>query len=377
MRVLYLTSWYKRPGSPNSGYFFYQLAEGMTAYADEVIVACVHIRFIGIIDRIGLQEKHTGKLHEYVLFVPALIPRWKWLYTTLGRFYLPRLIKKLEKRHGKFDVIHLQSALMAALHGEPYLCRCGIPIVYTEHSSRVLNDTLNCSEKAALAVMQKYACQRYAVSKMLASRMKKYVTTVNVIGNIVDFESETQITLSEAKTDKFTFVCLGTLRKDKGMVELIEAFADAFGRTENVRLLIGGEGEYRERIAEAASRFKDYDIHLLGEVPHAEVSNLFAQSNCFVLPSKYETFGIAYIEAIACGLPVIATRCGGPEEFVTDENGLLVEVGNHQQLCTALRTMYEHPEKYDRNHNREVILQKYSKKAVCDAYYHVYQEVTN
>ena len=64
-------------------------------------------------------------------------------------------------------------------------------------------------------------------------------------------------------------------------------------------------------------------------------------SNAFVLASRTETFGVVYIEALSQGLPVIATRCGGPESIVTSDNGLLVPIENIPELTKALLTLYK------------------------------------
>ena len=66
-----------------------------------------------------------------------------------------------------------------------------------------------------------------------------------------------------------------------------------------------------------------------------------------MLASRSETFGVAYIEAMAAGLPVIATRCGGPEDFVTEENGILIPVDDESTLTSAMERMMLRREDYD------------------------------
>ena len=66
-----------------------------------------------------------------------------------------------------------------------------------------------------------------------------------------------------------------------------------------------------------------------------------------MLASRSETFGVAYIEAMAAGLPVIATRCGGPEDFVTEENGILIPVDDESALTGAMERMMFRREDYD------------------------------
>lgn len=368
MKVLYLVSWYKRPGSPTSGQFFYQLAKGMTQYADEVVVACVHPKFIGIIDRMGLTTHQEERLTEYMQYVPMLIPRWKWLYKVCGRLAMNRLLKRIEKKHGKFDIVHIQSAFSAALYARDYLEQKNIPVVYTEHSSMVLNDRVDKYGMEALKIMDRRAKVRVAVSEALAQKLRKHIGEVQVIGNMVDIGGV------KPREKGFTFVCLSTLRADKGLKELVTAFADEFTADTPVTLLLGGEGEYRKELeAVIAQVAPNHNIQLCGHIPHEEVSDLFQKAHCFVLPSRYETFGIVYIEAMACGLPVIATKCGGPEEYVNESNGLLIDVGDHRQLRGAMRHMYENAQNYDANKIASDIEARFSERSICKQYYATYQ----
>ena len=98
-------------------------------------------------------------------------------------------------------------------------------------------------------------------------------------------------------------------------------------------------------------------------------------SDCFVLASKSETFGIVYIEAMAKGLPVIATRCGGPEEFVNKDNGLLVDVGDCEALTEAMVYMMNHKDLYNKEMIRQFCLENFSESAIADKIIEEYNKV--
>lgn len=87
-----------------------------------------------------------------------------------------------------------------------------------------------------------------------------------------------------------------------------------------------------------------------------KIAEQLSKSDCFVLASQSETFGVAYIEALAMGVPVIATKCGGPEGFVNENNGIMIDVDSESQLIEAMKYMYNNSDKYD----REEILYDYS-----------------
>jgi glycosyltransferase involved in cell wall biosynthesis len=89
-----------------------------------------------------------------------------------------------------------------------------------------------------------------------------------------------------------------------------------------------------------------------GEIDREKIAEFFSKADLLVLPSRYETFGVVLIEAMACGIPVIATRCGGPEDIVTEATGLLIEKDNVGELTSALLYMSEHLDSY----NKETII---------------------
>lgn len=108
--------------------------------------------------------------------------------------------------------------------------------------------------------------------------------------------------------------------------------------------------------------------------------NIFGEmekSDCFILLSKAETFGMAYVEAMATGLPVIATRCGGPEEFVNKQNGVLVPINNIEVVVKAMIKMRDSAIKYDSRKISEYIIQKYSNSNIVTRLVEVYTKVGN
>jgi glycosyltransferase involved in cell wall biosynthesis len=84
-------------------------------------------------------------------------------------------------------------------------------------------------------------------------------------------------------------------------------------------------------------------VSFLGAIPRDVVRDSMWAANCFVLPSHAENFGVVLIEALSTGLPVISTRCGGPEDIITDEVGLLLRPGDEEGLADALWTMRHRP----------------------------------
>jgi glycosyltransferase involved in cell wall biosynthesis len=116
-------------------------------------------------------------------------------------------------------------------------------------------------------------------------------------------------------------------------------------------------------------------IFLMGLRDRKEIAKRMHESDCFVLASKLETFGVAYIEALAAGLPVIATNCGGPEEFVCKDNGILIAVDDVQGLIDAMLKMYNESDKFDRETISKEIVDKFSPETIAKRLTEIYRDV--
>jgi glycosyltransferase involved in cell wall biosynthesis len=127
------------------------------------------------------------------------------------------------------------------------------------------------------------------------------------------------------------------LTPNKGQADLIEAFAIAFKGNKDVRLKIGGDGISMSTLIEKAEELGVSDqVVFMGMLSRDEVLREMQLCDCFVLSSHYETFGVVLVEALACGKPVVATACGGPECIVNEKNGYLVPVKDIHALAKTM-----------------------------------------
>ncbi len=113
-------------------------------------------------------------------------------------------------------------------------------------------------------------------------------------------------------------------------------------------LVIGGEstpGELERLKGLADGLGLSGSVHFLGPIPHSELPRYYRASDVVVLPSLYESFGMALLEAMACGVPVVASRVDGPAHFVRHGvTGFLVPPGDERALATAMETLLVNPE---------------------------------
>jgi len=177
---------------------------------------------------------------------------------------------------------------------------------------------------------------------------------------------------------------VATLSPNKGIHDAIRAFAKARASIEHpVQLSIGG-GEktghagYRKELEQlAASLGVAEQVQFLGALSRTEVRNAMWRANTFVLSSYVETFGVVVIEAMATGLPVVATRSGGPEEIVSPNTGWLTEPGDVSGLAEALIEAYGQWDEMSARASeiRDEAVAKYGEKVVVEQLRGIYESV--
>ena len=135
-----------------------------------------------------------------------------------------------------------------------------------------------------------------------------------------------------------------------------------------------GDGELRSRLEERASTLGlDGAVRFHGELPKEEVARMMAAADLFVLPSLHETFGCVLIEAMASGVPSVATRVGGVPEVLPPEAGPLVPAGDAAALAEAIDATLQR--EFDPARLRAMAEHDYGYEAFAERWSGVYDEL--
>lgn len=197
--------------------------------------------------------------------------------------------------------------------------------------------------KLLIRVFYRRAHGIIAVSKAVKNDLIRFFSVpeplISVINNPIDLSKFIRLLSPQGEQEQngenYTIVSCGRLIKVKNFDGLLRAFQKVHQNTKS-KLIIIGEGQERQHLEGLAKE--------LGIAEHVEFTGYREDANCiysradlFVLNSYFEGFGNVIVEAMACGLPVISTRCGGPEDIVIDgENGVLVPCGDDNALVRSM-----------------------------------------
>lgn len=279
------------------------------------------------------------------------------------------------KKYKKIDIIHAHVGYPAGYVAYYLSKKYKIPYIITEHMSPfpfkelIKNDRL----KHELNLAYKYCKSIIAVSPSLKNDISKYgFNKIEVIPNFVD--EDVFYPLNIKSDSKFIFVTICGINEQKGINILLHAIKE-WSPENNIEFKIAGNGPLLDYYKNLAIELKiNHLIKWIGSVSRDKVCELLNKSNVFVLPSNHETFGIVYVEALACGLPIIATKCGGPESIVNNSNGLLVEKNSPKKLNLAMQEIFNNYQFYDRDLIRNSFLENFSKKATISKLINLYKK---
>ena len=289
------------------------------------------------------------------------------------------LFRWYSRRFGMPDLIHAHSIYKGGLVARDLSDRYGIPFVITEHYSGYTRTVFSerIKKKMEKCISTCSCCM--SVSENFAGFLnlfflkagKKWVYVPNMVSSMF-FNHPVR----ETRSDTFFFLCIASLTTNKAVDVLIRSFSSAFSPDERVKLLIAGEGPEKAKLKKlAVDRRVSSKVEFLGRLSREQVVEVFGSVDALVVSSKYETFGVVVAEALAMGVPVVATRCGGPESILSNGDGLLVDNGDESKLADALKEMYCNRAEYRPAEIRKRCAARFSEDVVVEKIKNVYLSI--
>lgn len=356
MHILLLPSWYPKNSNDVRGVFFRDQALALKDHGHIVGVVAPSMRSLRTLGKPGsnkyfpLFEHDNGVLtyrKEQFAAFPGLPYGNYWLFKRVAK----ELLKRYIADNGKPEILHAHAAVFAGAAGAELSKEFDIPLVLTEHSTGFARQIYGNWELKLAKRAIEAANRCIAVSPALANVLRQDFPESKVswkwIPNVVaDRFKEPR--RSDKNDRPLRFLNLALMTEKKGQFDLLKAFFELTREGLNSELWLGGDGPIRpelERLAERAGIANK--VRFLGLVQPDKVPELLAQIDVMVVSSHYETFGVVAAEALMAGVPVVATRCGGPECIVEGGDGLLVPPKRPDELTRAMAEVGTNLIEYD------------------------------
>tara|TARA_B110000037_G_scaffold222588_1_gene298179 strand:- start:7071 stop:8207 length:1137 start_codon:yes stop_codon:yes gene_type:complete len=361
MKILVLPSWYP----PNGGRFFKLQSESLVKLGHTVDVL--------ILEEKGITKKRNFKIENKKSILTNEIRHNFYRIPKMNNLNIELFISKYKKLLNKYlannkpDIIHVHSSIWAGVVVSEIAREKNIPYVITEHRGLFLKDKLPYNEDLILKIKKAldFAVEVLVVSSAVKQKIKKYTSnSITILPNMVDVNFFKPIK-KKKKASKISLVSVGNLNKVKGFDLLIKAFANIVATNKNVELKIIGIGEELSNLQDISVSLKiDNFIEFSGYKTKKELLEVYQNADIFISSSRFESFGVVLIEALSCGLPIVATNSGGPADIVKKENGFLAENKNANSLQTKIQLMIDNLSNFDASIIRLNTIANYSEEVI-------------
>ncbi|MFP5441332.1 MAG: glycosyltransferase [Gammaproteobacteria bacterium] len=374
MHVVLLPSWYPGEHDPGNGIFFREQAQALAA-SGAARVGVVAPLLYGL--RAGFryllrpptacerQFQGVTELTQPQVLAGAGSARWRcYRFLRAG----DALFEKYLQRYGRPDLLHAHGALYGGVLARHLSARHRIPYVVTEHSSLFLGAALPAFQHARAGEVYAGAAAALAPSasfnRVLTVRYPRaggWLTVPNPV-----YDGFFALPLARDAGNICRFLAIGSLVPGKGFDVLLSAFAEARSGGRRLRLALVGGGPLEATLrAQSTALGLDGVVTFRGQLSRDAVMAAMAETDFLVHASRQETFGLVVAEALAAGVPVLATRCGGPQDILWSGAGVLVDIDDAAALANAMVKVCDDPKQFDRTAIRAACAARYSSAVVA------------
>jgi glycosyltransferase involved in cell wall biosynthesis len=341
MKVLIVASWWPTRDEPAGGAFIEDQARILARRHDVYVIAP--------------DPQRWNRLPRWRLTSPPVVrtPAGYWLARPVVHPILPRHPRTFiplfaraasnafdfaKTNWGQPDVIHAHTSIPGGFAAVGIGSDSGIPVVLTEHSFPRTLRWDRPTERAFGRVAMRGAAVRIAVSDSLAEAYRATdQLAFEIVPNVVDTELFAPAARRREPGNSVRFTLVGRLEPlIKGVDVALRAIAQLPTGTP-LTLTIAGDGRDRANLVRLAAKLRiDSRVRFLGYLDRRGVRDLLDETDVLLVPSRWESFGVVAVEALAMGVPVIASNTGGLSDIVGDEFGWLVEPGDEESLRIAM-----------------------------------------
>lgn len=373
--ICLITNWYPTKDNPFQGVFFREQALALKDYFNFLIVHYDFKRFISNVDYQVSFCKNDHNITEYQIHIspPSLMNSIKGklthdIYKAESDFSRKLLKAFKENNTISFDILYCVDCQLEAGYLKTIADAYNKPYVISEHAPVPWPGTIITPrnkegiERANLLLAISYDKLRQIMMQDI--KLPPYI----YIGNMVD---DNQFTYKPSHNKIKTFIMVGAHVFYKNYELLIRIMNKLTHLTSiPFRLMIVGynanKGYSRDvDVLEKAIKESDFSqfVEMIPSVEHNKMNEVFNRADAFIMTSVQEGMPVSAIEAGCCGLPIFSTRCGGVEDYVTDQIGRIYNVLDADSFAQGLCDFLEGKIYFDPKHIRNTIVSSFGKDA--------------
>ncbi|PKP50207.1 MAG: hypothetical protein CVT95_02775 [Bacteroidetes bacterium HGW-Bacteroidetes-12] len=341
------------PFNKGWGGFTWNYINSIAPFCD---ITIFHSRLNGEVT--GLKEQTISEQIKLISYFPyknkpkglkKIVAYISWFKTSL----------KITKKLHRFDLIHAHGAVLNGTLALKLAQYWNIPFVLTEHTG-------------PFASVVKGKIKHFWVKKIM-EKADMVLTVSNHLKNEIEanhiYPKRMEVTYNPVNTELFqlkknklfkNIVFAGRLDENKGGLRAIKAFHVFYKTNPDWTFTLCGDGREMNAIKQYVATHKmESAIAIKGMLKEEEVAAIFQASDVFISPTQFESFGMAIAEAMACGLPVITTNKTAPKEYVTKNNGVLLNVDSIDEMAKALSDITSNLHQFNAENSRTQIINQF------------------
>lgn len=378
MNVFVIPSWYPHESNPSYGIFIKEQVEMMAKLRQDwnfsvstwgqgdyskLLWVKDHVNNISKITK-HLKDTHTAKTSKNIthFYQPCL----SWSKRILNG-NLHQIIKVNERnllssiaKFGRPDLILVQAGYPGIMIADHLKATYDIPVHLHLRLGgfmfeRLLKD-LGRLAKSFLSAIQR-ADIVSTTSQFQLRSLNQYLSKASIWHNPVDTDF-----FIPMGTQSEGIVAIGRLEKEKAFDRMIEAIKDM----EETEVKLIGTGSEEDHLRKLVVQYSSH-IHFEGMANRVQIRDYINNASFLVVPSHFETFGNVILESLACGKPVVATRCGGPEEILSEKTGILCD-SSTEGLKEGIIEMMGIRDQFDPTSIRQEVVERFSPQVWVDRF---------
>ncbi len=395
-KVLVIASTFPRWKNDTTPSFVFDLSSRLSKEFDVKVIAPHYpnskkYERMGNVDVYRFQYFYPAK-YQKVCYDGGILPNLR--QSILAKIQFPvfllselLFINKIMKKE-KFDAVHAHWIVPHGFLSVFLKNRCKVPLIVSAHGSDVFplqNRMFRVIQRKVLKACNVCTANSNATKDEIVRRFPEFEGKIKVIPMGVDtnfFRPKSIKNKFKEYKGKRIILSAGRLSEQKGIQFLIKALPSVLQQTRNAKLLIIGEGAYKEELEKLAEEMHlKNEVEFIGAVPKEKLVDYYNLADIVVMPSLAgrtgtEGLGLVLLEAMSCCRAVIGTDTGGIMDIIKDnENGLLVKQRDSEELANKIIKLINNDKLRDRigKNGREFVAGNYSWDSIARKFSEIYK----